>query len=85
MLAAVFDRLGHHEPAATIAGFAISPFTAVATPELNAAIAHLHEVLGDQTYESLARKGETMTTVAKATCAYDQVDQARALLNGVSK
>ena len=25
-------------------------------------IAHLRDVLGDQTYESLARKGETMTT-----------------------
>jgi hypothetical protein len=34
VLAAVFDRLGHHEPAATIAGFAISPFTAATTPEL---------------------------------------------------
>jgi hypothetical protein len=35
------------------------------------------DVLGDQTYESLARKGETMTTAAMATYAYDQIDQAR--------
>jgi hypothetical protein len=34
-------------------------------------------VLSDQTYESLARKGETMTTAAIATYAYDQIDQAR--------
>jgi hypothetical protein len=27
-------------------------------------IAHLRDVLGDQTYESLTRKGETMTTAA---------------------
>jgi hypothetical protein len=40
-------------------------------------IAHLREVLGDQTYESLARRGETMTTAAMATYAYDQIDQAR--------
>ena len=40
-------------------------------------LAHLREVLGDQTYESLARKGETMTTAAMATFAYDQIDQAR--------
>ena len=33
--------------------------------------------IGDQTYESLARKGETMTTAAMATYAYDQIDQAR--------
>ena len=33
--------------------------------------------LGDQTYESLARKAETMTTSEMATYAYDQIDQAR--------
>jgi predicted ATPase len=83
ILAALFDRLGRHEPAATIAGFAVSPLTAVA--EFNTAIAHLRDVLGEATYESLARKGETMTTAAMATYAYDQIDQARAELNAVSK
>jgi hypothetical protein len=33
-------------------------------------------VLGELTYESLARKGETMTTAAIATYAYGQIDQA---------
>ena len=37
------------------------------------------------TYESLAHKGETMTTAAMVTYAYDQIDQARAELNAVSK
>ena len=46
---------------------------------------HLREVLGDQNYESLARKGELMTTAAMATYAYDQIDQARAELKTVSK
>jgi predicted ATPase len=77
VLAAVFDRLGHYESAATIAGFAIGPFTASATAELDAAIAHLRDVLGEATYESLAHKGETMTTAAMVTYAYDQIDQAR--------
>ena len=85
VLAALFDRLGCYEPAATIAGFAVSPLTAAAIPELTTAIAHLRDVLGDQTYESLARKGETMTTAAMATYAYDQIDQARAELNAVSE
>ena len=90
VLAALFDRLGRYEPAATIAGFALSPLTAVGVPEINTAITHLRDVgnrdvLGDQTYESLARKGETMTTAAMATYAYDQIDQARAELNAVSK
>jgi predicted ATPase len=77
VLAALFDRLGRHEPAATIAGFALSPIAAAGVPEITTAIAHLRDVLGEATYESLARKGETMTTAAMATYAYDQIDQAR--------
>jgi hypothetical protein len=81
VLAAPFDRLGRYEPAATIAGFAVGTMTERVFPEINTAIAHLRNVLGDQTYESVARKGETMTTAAIATYAYDQIDQARAELN----
>ena len=83
-LAVLFDRLGRYEPAATIAGFALSPFSAAGVPEITTAIAHLRDVLGEATYESLARKGEAMTTAAMATYAYDQIDQARAELNAVS-
>ena len=43
------------------------------------------EVVGDQTYESLARKDETITTAAMVTYTYDQIDQARAELKGASK
>ena len=45
----------------------------------------MRDVLGDQTYESLAHKGEAMTTAEMVTYAYDQIDQARAELNAVSK
>ena len=85
ILAAVPDRLGRYEPAATIAGFALSPFTATGMTEIGAVITHLRDVLGDQVYESLARKGEAMTAAAMATYAYDQIDQARAELNAASK
>jgi hypothetical protein len=54
-------------------------------PDINTAIAHLREVLGDGTCESLAHTGETMTTAGMMTYAYDQIDQARAELNAVSK
>jgi tetratricopeptide (TPR) repeat protein len=84
IVAALFDRLGRHEPAATIAGYAVSPFTATLA-EFNTAIAHLREVLGDPVYESLAHRGETMTTAAMATYAYDQIDQARTELKAVSE
>jgi hypothetical protein len=76
-LAALFDRLGRYEPAATIAGFALSPLSALTVPELTTAITHLRDVLGEATYESLARKGETMTMTAMVTYAFDQIDQAR--------
>ena len=76
ILTTLLDRIGSYEPAANIAGFAISPLTAT-IPEFSAAITHLRDVLGDPAYESLARKGETMTTAAMVTYAYDQIDQAR--------
>ena len=85
VLAALFDRLGRYEPAAIIAGFALSPIAAAAVPEITTAITHLRDVLGEQTYESLARKGETMTTAEMVAYAYDQIDQARAELNTVAK
>jgi hypothetical protein len=79
VLAAFFARLGRYEPAATIAGFAVpSPFAAQPVrAEFGTAIAHLRDVLGEATHESLARKGETMTTAAMVTYACDQIDQAR--------
>jgi hypothetical protein len=84
--AAVLDRLGRYEPAATIAGFAeVNPFATTAFPGLGTAVTHQRNVLGDETYESLARKGETMSTTAMATYVLDQIDQARAELRAVSK
>jgi hypothetical protein len=85
VLAALLDRLGLHEPGSTIAGFAVSAVTTSWLPEFSAAITHLRDVLGDPAYESLARKGEAMTISAMVTYAYDQIDQARAELDAVSK
>ena len=70
-----------NESGATVAGFAVNPLIALAFPEINTSIAYLRDVLGEPTYESLARKGEAMTTAAMVTHAYDQIDQARAGLN----
>ena len=84
ILAAFLDRRRRYEPAAIVAGYAFSPLTSW-TPEVAAAIAHLREVLGDRTYESLAREGEQMTTAAMVTYALDEIDQARAELNAVAK
>jgi hypothetical protein len=51
--------------------------TAAAYPQIGTMNAHLRDVLGDETYEFLTRKGEAMTTGEIAAYAYDQTDQAR--------
>ncbi len=81
ILVAVFDRLGHHEPAATISAFATSPLTRTSVPEIHATISHSREVLGDEVYDSLARTGEAMTSAEMAAYALDQIEQARAGLS----
>jgi predicted ATPase len=82
LLAVFLDRLGRYESAATIAGFAAAnPMTSAALPEIDTAIAHLRDVLGQATYESFACAGASMTNTAMVTYAYDQIDQTRAELN----
>ena len=84
-LALLFNRLGHYEVAATMSGFADIPYTRSVVPEISTAIIHLRKVLGDKPYESLARRGEQMTTAAAVTLAFDRIDEARTELNAVSK
>ena len=80
VLASFLDRLGIYEPAAVLIGYALTPVTAGWIPRIKRTIVHLRDVLGDQTYEALARKGEAMTIAAIVAYAYDQIDQARAAL-----
>ena len=79
-LAAFFDRIGYHEPAATIAGLTARLLRASHFPQVGTTITHLREVLGDQTYESLARAGENMTNAEMASYALDKIDLARSHL-----
>lgn len=76
ILTAVLDRLGHHEQAATISGFAATPMTHAAYQQIDVAVAHLRDVLGDQTYESLALDGERMSAAAVVAYALEQIDCA---------
>jgi hypothetical protein len=43
-------------------------------------ITHLNEVLGVETYESLAETGRSMTTAEMVAYALEQIDLARAEL-----
>jgi tetratricopeptide (TPR) repeat protein len=85
-LAVLLYRLGRFEAAATSSAFAVlSPMTAALYSDLHDMIGHLREVLGGPIFEECAHKGETMTTTEIVSFAYDQIDQARAELNAVSK
>jgi hypothetical protein len=66
-------------------GFAFDPVTSAWFPEVHTAVAHPRDILGEKIHKSLARTGEGMTTAAMATHVFDQIDQARAELNAVSK
>ncbi|OBB67519.1 adenylate/guanylate cyclase domain-containing protein [Mycobacterium sp. 852014-50255_SCH5639931] len=80
-LAVLLDRLGRLGPAAIIAAFAFDPLNAA---EVSTAITHLCDVLGDQSYESLTRKGKAMTIAEMVTYAYEQIDQARTELTAAA-
>ena len=77
-LAALLDRLGRYEPAARIAGFALSPLTSTSVGSLKSPPRSPTCGMPSATRPTnrLARKVDGMTTAAIATCAYDQIDQA---------
>jgi predicted ATPase len=80
VLAALLDRLGYYEPAATISTSGWTGFTQTSFPEFESTITHLREALGDRTYESLGRVGTSMTNAAMAEFAFEQIAMARASL-----
>ena len=76
VLVAYLDRLGYSEAAATLSGFSTSPFVGDYYPELDTAITHLREVLGNHAYESLADVGKNMSNASIADYALEQIDRA---------
>jgi predicted ATPase/class 3 adenylate cyclase len=81
MIAILFDRLGRYEAAATIMGYGDVPSSRQVFLEVDSAIAHLRQILGDEVYESLARKGQSRTVAAIVKYAFGEIEQARAELN----
>jgi predicted ATPase len=77
-LATFFDRLGYHQPAATIMGFADDFYLRHTYGAFDATVTHLREALGDQAFESFTRTGKIMTSAAMASYALEQIDLARA-------
>lgn len=83
--AIVFDSMGRYEPAAVAAGFGFIPLNAAAMPELETTISHLRDVLGNSAYESLARRGKTMTLSEIAAFANENIDHVRAELDALQR
>ncbi|WP_326548489.1 adenylate/guanylate cyclase domain-containing protein [Mycolicibacterium sp. ND9-15] len=80
VLTVLFDQLQLYEPAARLAGRAATPMSEHAYPELAAAVEHLRSVLGDSTFEELARDGAAMGNAATVQFALEQIALARAKL-----
>jgi hypothetical protein len=54
--------------------------TLAALPEVDTAVPHLREALGDETYEACARKGANMSAAAIGDYAFEQIELVRAEL-----
>jgi ketosteroid isomerase-like protein len=80
ILAALLDEIGMYEGASTISDFASNPLSRMAFSEIVDTAAHLRDVLGDEAYDALARKGASMTNAAMAGYALEQIDLARAAI-----
>ncbi len=80
LLTALLDRLGEHQPAATIGGFASTAMARASFPEIDAAITHLNDVLGEQRYRSLSSAGASMTAAEVADYAFKCAEHARTIL-----
>jgi hypothetical protein len=79
VLASALDRIGVHDGAAVIIGFAATAFARATFPEVAATETHLRQTLGDDEYARLRRLGENMANSAIAQYALEQIDRARTL------
>jgi hypothetical protein len=77
VLASLLNRLGRHEPAATIAGCVFGPLITAWIPDFGIVIAHLRESSATGPTSRLPQKARRMTTAVMVTYAYDQIDEAR--------
>jgi hypothetical protein len=81
VLTVLLDQLRWYEPAARLAGRAVTPMSEHAYPELGETIEHLRAALGDEIYEQLAHSGATMTNSAVVQFALEQIVLARSILS----
>jgi predicted ATPase/class 3 adenylate cyclase len=81
LISALLMRCDLPEPAATIAGFATTPFALAAFPPFVAAVEQLPHTLGDEDFDRLSQQGRSMAGPIMAVYALQAIEDARTRLD----
>jgi hypothetical protein len=81
LISALMIRCDLPEPAATIAGFATTPFSLAAFPPFATAVEELHQTLGDNDFDRLSQQGRAMPRPQMVAYALQAIEQARTRLD----
>jgi hypothetical protein len=81
LISALLMRCDRPEPAATIAGFATTPFTLAAYPEFAAAVEQLSHTIGDNDFDRLSERGRSMAHPKMVAYALQAIEEARTSLD----
>jgi predicted ATPase len=81
LISALLMRCDLSEPAATIAGFATTPFTLAAYPQFAAAVEQLPHALGDKDFDRLSQQGRSMPRPKMVVYALQAIEEARTRLD----
>jgi predicted ATPase len=81
LISALLMRCDLPEPAATIAGFATTPFTLAAYPQFAAAVGQLRHTIGDKNFDRLSQQGRSMPHPKMVVFALQAIEQAQTRLD----
>jgi hypothetical protein len=81
LISALLMRCDRPEPAATIAGFATTPFTLAAYPEFAVAVEQLPHTIGDNDFDRLSQQGRSMAHPKMVAYALQAIEEARTSLD----
>jgi predicted ATPase len=81
LISALLMRCDLPEPAATIAGFATTPFSLAAFPPFATAVEELNQTLGDNDFDRLSQQGRDMPRPQMVAYALQAIEQARTRLD----
>jgi hypothetical protein len=77
IFAVILNRFGRFEAGATVAGFAVTPFTNATFPEMSALAGNLREMLGEGSFDELTAVGASMTATSILEYADQEIAELR--------